>query len=123
MSTIRPSDEKRVLRYQSVVPGSSITPTLMAGAILKFFCADLESVDLVASRSRFFGRPLEERPTEPKLKLGYPAGGEPHPSNDGILELRRDEAYSGKAYWPSMWKPPLTPGAPVSGCPPPMLME
>ena len=30
--------------------------------------------------------------------------------------------YSGKAYWPSMWKWPVTPGAPVFGWPPPMLM-
>ena len=31
-------------------------------------------------------------------------------------------SYSGSAYCPSMWKWPVTMGAPVSGCPPPMLM-
>jgi len=30
--------------------------------------------------------------------------------------------YSGKSIWPSTWNFPLTPGAPVSGWPPPMVM-
>ena len=29
--------------------------------------------------------------------------------------------YSGKSIWPSIWNFPVTPGAPVSGWPPPML--
>ena len=38
------------------------------------------------------------------------------------VALVRLSSYSGNAYWPSMWNLPVTPGAPVSGWPPPMLM-
>src|ERR1035438_2249561 len=36
--------------------------------------------------------------------------------------LKAFNYYSGKAIWPSIWKCPLTPGAPASDWPPPILI-